>query len=57
LYRQLELASGWEKAFQNRLPKAFGAFSESFGKLLHNFHQAVEERVRSSGVSLATLAA
>jgi hypothetical protein len=52
-----KLATGWERAFQNRLPKAFDAFIKDSGKLLHNFHQAVEERARSNGVGLASLAA
>jgi uncharacterized protein YeeX (DUF496 family) len=52
-----KLATGWERAFQNRLPKAFEAFIKDSGKLLHNFHQAVEERARNNGVGLASLSA
>jgi hypothetical protein len=37
-----KLATSWERAFQNRLPKAFDAFIKDSGKLLHNFHQAIE---------------
>jgi hypothetical protein len=51
------LATGWERAFQNRLPKAFDAFIRDSSKLLHSFHQAVEERARNNGVGLANLAA
>jgi hypothetical protein len=42
-----KLATGWERAFQSRLPKAFDAFIKDSGKLLHNFHQSVEERARN----------
>jgi hypothetical protein len=52
-----KLATGWERAFQNRLPKAFDAFIKDSSKLLHSFHQAVEERARMNGVGLANLAA
>jgi hypothetical protein len=52
-----KLATGWERAFQNRLPKAFEAFIKDSGELLHSFHQAVEERARMNGVGLANLAA
>ncbi|KAH7073915.1 hypothetical protein BKA63DRAFT_43281 [Paraphoma chrysanthemicola] len=51
------LATSWERAFQNRLPKAFDAFIKDSGKLLHKFHQAVEERARQNGVGLASLSA
>jgi hypothetical protein len=53
----LKLATGWERAFQHRLPKAFDTLVKDSGKLLHSFHQAVEERARSKGVGLANLAA
>ncbi|KAF2031640.1 hypothetical protein EK21DRAFT_62781 [Setomelanomma holmii] len=52
-----KLATSWERAFQNRLPKAFDAFVKASGRLLHNFHQAVEERARQNGVRLASLSA
>jgi hypothetical protein len=52
-----KLATGWERAFQNKLPRAFESFVTDSGKLLHSFHQAVEERARNSGVGLASLAA
>jgi hypothetical protein len=52
-----KLATGWERAFQNKLPKAFETFVKDSGRLLHSFHQAVEDRARSNGVGLASLAA
>jgi|TARA_R110002003_G_scaffold214_21_gene16140 hypothetical protein len=52
-----KLATSWERAFQNRLPKAFDAFIKDSGKLLHNFHQAIEERARNNGIGLASLSA
>ncbi|KAF2826280.1 hypothetical protein CC86DRAFT_350866 [Ophiobolus disseminans] len=52
-----KLATGWERAFQNRLPKAFDAFVKDSGRLLNNFHTAVEERARNNGVGLASLGA
>jgi hypothetical protein len=51
------LATGWERAFQNRLPKALEDFTKDSSKLLHSFHEAVEERARSNGFGLAGLAA
>jgi hypothetical protein len=53
----IKLATGWERAFQNRLPRAFDAFIRDSGKLLHSFHEAVEERARNNGVGLASLSA
>lgn len=50
-----KLATGWERAFQNRLPRAFAAFVAESGKVLHKFHEAVEERARQNGVGLASL--
>lgn len=49
------LATSWERAFQTRLPKAFDAYIANSSKLLHKFHEAIEERARSNGVSLANL--
>ncbi|UPX18511.1 uncharacterized protein EKO05_0008810 [Ascochyta rabiei] len=50
-----KLATGWERAFQNRLPKAFATFIADSGKILHKFHEAVEQRARENGVGLASL--
>ncbi|KAJ4310762.1 hypothetical protein N0V94_008285 [Neodidymelliopsis sp. IMI 364377] len=50
-----KLATGWERAFLNRLPKAFSNFIGDSGKLLHKFHEAVEMHVHHNGVSLASL--
>ncbi|KAH6642388.1 hypothetical protein C7974DRAFT_420684 [Boeremia exigua] len=49
------LATGWERAFQNRLPKAFATFIADSGKILHKFHEAVEARARDNGIGLASL--
>jgi len=37
------------------LPKAFANFVADSGKILHKFHEAVEERARQNGVGLASL--
>jgi len=52
-----KLATGWERAFINRLPKAFDAFVKDSGRLLHIFHTAIEDRARNNGVGLASLGA
>jgi hypothetical protein len=49
------LATGWERAFQTRLPKAFNTYVTNSGKIIHKFHEAVEERARDNGVGLANL--
>jgi GTPase SAR1 family protein len=49
------LAAGWERAFQARLPKAFDTYIGNSSKLLHKFHEAIEERGKTSGVGLANL--
>lgn len=53
LYKQL--ASSWEKAFQRRLPTVFNSFARSGADLLRKFHQAVADRGRQKGHSLAKL--
>ncbi|KAH9882765.1 hypothetical protein J1614_000131 [Plenodomus biglobosus] len=50
-----KLATGWERAFQNRLPKAFQTYVANSRRVLHAFHTAVEERARRNGVGLASL--
>ena len=50
-----KLVTSWERAFQNRLPKAFATFISDSGKILHKFHEAVETRARENGVGLASL--
>lgn len=50
-----KLATGWERAFQSRLPKAFTTFIADSGKILHKFHESVEERAWQNGVGLASL--
>ncbi|KAL5121484.1 hypothetical protein ACEQ8H_000556 [Pleosporales sp. CAS-2024a] len=52
-----KLATGWERAFQQKLPNAFDKFTKDSGKLLHKFHENIEQRARSNGVGLANLAA
>ncbi|KAF2878206.1 hypothetical protein BDV95DRAFT_479698 [Massariosphaeria phaeospora] len=49
------LATGWERAFQHRLPKAFQVYTKDSGQILHEFHSRVEERARENGVGLASL--
>jgi hypothetical protein len=49
------LATGWERAFAIRLPKAFDLYIANVGKILHKFHEAVESRARENGVSLANV--
>ncbi|KAH9867685.1 hypothetical protein IAQ61_008279 [Plenodomus lingam] len=50
-----KLASGWERAFQSRLPKAFNTYVKNSSKILQAFHTAVEENARKNGVGLASL--
>ncbi|KAI4946501.1 hypothetical protein J4E91_007189 [Alternaria rosae] len=50
-----QLATSWERAFQTRLPKAFDAYISNSSTLLHMFHEAIEERARTSSVGLANL--
>ncbi|KAH8716864.1 hypothetical protein GQ44DRAFT_624695 [Phaeosphaeriaceae sp. PMI808] len=52
-----KLATGWERTFQSKLPKIFEAFIKASSRLLHNFHEAIEERARNNGMGLASLAA
>ncbi|KAG9195536.1 hypothetical protein G6011_00657 [Alternaria panax] len=52
---KVKLAAGWERAFQMRLPKAVDAYVKNSSTLLHGFHEAIEERTKTSGVSLANL--
>lgn len=50
-----KLATGWERAFQNRLPKSFRTYVANSSKILHAFHAAIEDRARKNGVGLARL--
>lgn len=50
------LATGWERAFQNRLPKTFELYTKDSSKILHQFHDMIEERAKQNGVGLASLA-
>lgn len=50
------LATGWERTFQNRLPKVFESYTKDSSKILHYFHGMVEERANQNGVGLASIA-
>jgi hypothetical protein len=50
-----KLATGWERTFQNRLPKAFEVYVKDSNAILRRFHETVEDRARQNGVGLATL--
>ncbi|KAF2271929.1 uncharacterized protein EI97DRAFT_240440 [Westerdykella ornata] len=51
-----KLATGWERTFQTRLPKAFELYIRDSNTILRRFHDTVEERARENGVGLANLA-
>jgi GTPase SAR1 family protein len=51
-----KLGTGWERAFQQRLPKVFEAHIQNSASILHAFHARVEERARQNGVGLAHMA-
>lgn len=47
LYKHL--ATGWEKAFQRRLPHVLKACAKGFSKVLGSFYNDLEERARKRG--------
>ena len=49
------LMSGWEKAFQRRLPHALKQFASTASNVISNFHVAVVQRARDTGIGLATI--
>ncbi|PVH98719.1 hypothetical protein DM02DRAFT_719195 [Periconia macrospinosa] len=49
------LASGWERAFQNRLPKALTEYTNASCIVLHKFHETIETHAHQNGTNLATL--
>lgn len=51
-----QLATRWENAFQQRLPRAFEAYTKNSGDVLHAFHARIEDRARQNGIGLAHLA-
>ncbi|KAF2443457.1 hypothetical protein P171DRAFT_495215 [Karstenula rhodostoma CBS 690.94] len=51
-----QLATRWERAFQQRLPQAFEAYTKNSGDVLHAFHARIEDRARQNGVGLAHMA-
>ncbi|KAK8172007.1 hypothetical protein BKA80DRAFT_195350 [Phyllosticta citrichinensis] len=50
-----EIATGWERAFQRRLPTDVRNFKANALKVLHSFHNEVVQRARQVGVSMARL--
>ncbi|KAJ4289692.1 hypothetical protein N0V90_011021 [Kalmusia sp. IMI 367209] len=50
------LATGWERAFQRRLPRAIETYAEDAAKALYAFHAKIEERARQNKIGLANLA-
>ncbi|KAI7569412.1 hypothetical protein KC317_g3361 [Hortaea werneckii] len=53
VYKQL--ASAWEKAFQRRLPHILQSFTKAGSAMLKKFHQAVADRCRQQGQSIARI--
>jgi hypothetical protein len=47
------IASGWEKAFQRRLPQVLDEYTKTSKKLLNEFHKKVEARASERGVGIA----
>ncbi|KAH6846627.1 hypothetical protein B0T12DRAFT_444041 [Alternaria alternata] len=52
---KIKLATGWERAFQVRLPKAVDTYIKNSSTLLHGFHEAIKEYTKTKGVTLANL--
>jgi hypothetical protein len=50
------LATNWERAFQKRLPRAMKLYTEVSSKLLHSFHETVDEHLGENGVGRSHLA-
>ncbi|KAK7545338.1 hypothetical protein IWX49DRAFT_500418 [Phyllosticta citricarpa] len=50
-----DIATGWERAFQRRLPTDVRNFKANALRELHLFHNAVAQRARRVGVSMARL--
>ncbi|CAI6329371.1 unnamed protein product [Periconia digitata] len=50
-----QMATGWERAFQNRLPAALDGYTDACGSLLHKFHETIEQSGHEAGTSLVTL--
>ncbi|KAF2121280.1 hypothetical protein BDV96DRAFT_640676 [Lophiotrema nucula] len=49
------LATGWEKTFQHKLPKAFEGYTKTSSMILRTFHEKIEERARHNGMNLANM--
>lgn len=54
LYKHL--GSGWEKAFQRKLPTVLKECAKTFSESLRAFHKDLEERARKLGVAVPRLA-
>lgn len=50
-----DLVSGWEKAFQRRMPQVLQSYTKNSGAQLRSFHQAVEARAMANGTGVAGL--
>ena len=50
-----QLATGWERAFQHRLPRVFETYTKDSGRILEKFHETIEQRARENGVGLANI--
>ncbi|KAH7117730.1 hypothetical protein B0J11DRAFT_90327 [Dendryphion nanum] len=50
-----QLATGWERAFQHRLPKVVEGYTAACSTILDRFHETIEERARQNGVGLANV--
>ncbi|KAK3064184.1 hypothetical protein LTS18_009470 [Coniosporium uncinatum] len=49
------LASGWETAFNKKMPQVLAVFSNESSDMLQHFHTTIDQRAREHGVGLAGL--
>ncbi|KAF2179023.1 hypothetical protein K469DRAFT_597528 [Zopfia rhizophila CBS 207.26] len=49
------LATGWERAFQHRLPKTLEKYAQNSSQILHDFHYLIEQHARQNGAGIASL--
>ena len=52
----IHLGTGWEKAFQRRLPTILKEKTSNASCVLQDFHEIVETRARQQGTGLASMA-
>ena len=52
---KIKLVTGWERAFQARLPKVVDTYIKNSSTLLYGFHEAIKEYMKTKGVTLANL--